>query len=354
LPTNILSTSNAVFFVLLTLSCQLVSANCEDLYQDKTVTWIVPDALDTMLDTYSREAAEWYSANIEADVVVINVAGDNGHIGARRIKEAFPDGTSVGIIDGEQRVLEALIKGQEIPEFDQEFEVLTQIYHQQLVWVTSPDSEIQDMTALLEVAKTRPINVAVDAKGSPSAISLALTAYLLNIQFNLVEGDLETKPESLVGTAEGIDFTIRDLQSVYEAIESKELVPILQINDNRHAFNQTLEGIHSLAGKKSVSHLLFPEDEAKQNLAHGIVALSSLGLFIVSPPDLSKFHVDCIKAALQNAFNKPDVRRQAAKFGRSFYVAGKDRTFEWLEQVKENAEVIHKILTTVNVSSSQN
>src|SRR4051794_3105839 len=77
----------------------LGAADCSSL-AGHSITWIVPYSPGGGFDVESRLLAPHLSQVLGADVAVQNVSGAGGLVGAKAIRDAAPDGRTIGVING--------------------------------------------------------------------------------------------------------------------------------------------------------------------------------------------------------------------------------------------------------------
>ena len=76
----------------LVLAVSLPAFAADDKYPSKVITFIVPFAAGGPSDTIARLVAQTMSASLKSQIIVENVAGAGGTIGAARVAKAQPDG----------------------------------------------------------------------------------------------------------------------------------------------------------------------------------------------------------------------------------------------------------------------
>lgn len=81
----------------LTLACLALAAGAASAadYPDKTITMIVPFAAGGPTDTIARLLAQSMGANLKQQIIVENVGGAGGTLGAARVARAAPDGYTI-------------------------------------------------------------------------------------------------------------------------------------------------------------------------------------------------------------------------------------------------------------------
>ena len=94
-------------YILLT---PLGHADCSTL-PERPIHIIVPNTTGSAYDLYVRGMEAQLEFELQREVVVVNVAGGGGIVGARKIAAASADGTTLGILNGAGLLTAHLIYG---------------------------------------------------------------------------------------------------------------------------------------------------------------------------------------------------------------------------------------------------
>jgi hypothetical protein len=138
-------------------SGQALAAGCADALAGQSVTWIVPNAPGGGYDTFSRLIAPFYGRALGAAMRIENRAGAGGTVGAIAIKEAAPDGTAIGILNGPGLLLAVLSGDTQTPNPATDFTILARVARSQHVWVTGAASGLKSIDDVFALAETRPV-----------------------------------------------------------------------------------------------------------------------------------------------------------------------------------------------------
>jgi len=81
-----------MFTAFAAAACVLAAASARAEYPERTITWVVPFAPGGATDTLARQFAERMSRRAPQPIVVDNVPGAGGTLGAGKVAKAKPDG----------------------------------------------------------------------------------------------------------------------------------------------------------------------------------------------------------------------------------------------------------------------
>ncbi|MBE9640143.1 Bug family tripartite tricarboxylate transporter substrate binding protein [Salipiger mangrovisoli] len=174
-------------------------------------------------DTIARQLAEPMSASLGQPVVVKNLAGAGGTIGAAAVAGAEPDGYTLYMMAAGHSVAAAMYK--ELP-YDpaEDFVGVSGIATMPLVLITRPESEIDSVAKLVEMAKADPggLTIASVGVGSTQHLTAALIASELGIE--LLEIPYAKTPEGLAAVMSGeVDMMVEVASTVIGQIGSGDL-----------------------------------------------------------------------------------------------------------------------------------
>jgi tripartite-type tricarboxylate transporter receptor subunit TctC len=94
----------SIWIVMLVLWAALAGAAAQS-YPSRPITMIVPYPAGGVTDTLARLLAEHMKADLGQPVIIENVGGAGGSIGAGRVARAAPDGYTIAFANAETNVL---------------------------------------------------------------------------------------------------------------------------------------------------------------------------------------------------------------------------------------------------------
>ena len=196
--------------LVMTTLFALIAANWEanaQTYPDRTITLVVPFAAGGGADATGRIIAEAMAKHLNQSIVVENVAGASGAIGHGRVKNAAPDGYTIGL--GSMGTLAASVAINPKLKFDsrQDFEYLGLVNSTpNIVFVRKgfPANTLSEFTDYAK-AKGRDLKMGHSGTGTISHITCVLLFQLIGAQPTYVtyRGYAQTINDILSGSIDG-------------------------------------------------------------------------------------------------------------------------------------------------------
>jgi tripartite-type tricarboxylate transporter receptor subunit TctC len=185
--------------VLLMLMCSLLflgaaQSNAEE-YPSKVITIIVPFSAGGPSDTVARLLAQSMSASLKMQVIVENVAGAGGTIGAARVATASPDGYTLFVHHIGHATAPALYRKLTYNPIT-DFEPIGLINDGAMTLVAKKDFPPKDLKGLISHVKANKDKVNLANAGVGSASHLAGLLFM-----TAIETDLTTIPYKGTGPA---------------------------------------------------------------------------------------------------------------------------------------------------------
>lgn len=172
---------NAVLASILTIASGIASA----AYPDRPITFVVPFAAGGATDVLARQFAERMARGASQNIVVENVAGAGGTIGAAKVAQAKPDGYTflIGHV-GYMAAAAGLYK--HLP-YDpvKDFDAVARFPDTPLVLICDPSKAYtKDIGTLVRYARDNPgkLTIANAGVGSSGHLVAALVASQLKLQ----------------------------------------------------------------------------------------------------------------------------------------------------------------------------
>ena len=178
-------------------------AGLADSYPSKPIRMVVPLAAASAVDNGARILAEKMSANMGQQIVVENLPGASGQIGADRVAKAAPDGYTIGGFNDSIMTMVPLISANVPWNILRDFEPVSLVATIEWGLVANNDSPYGSAADLIAAAKARPgeINFGSGGVGSPQHIAMALFASSAGIKLTHVP--YKGASQAAVGVAAG-------------------------------------------------------------------------------------------------------------------------------------------------------
>jgi tripartite-type tricarboxylate transporter receptor subunit TctC len=307
----------------------------------KVVRWIVPFSPGGGYDIYSRLIEPFYEQKIGAEIVIENVSGAGGIVGAITLQQAHPDGLTQGILNAPGLMVAALTGETESPNPATDFTLLGRVVRDQLVWVTGSTSPLQTMEAVLAEAEKRSILFGISEIGSTNFVGIAVASFLLGIDVEYLAGFPGSRETSLAVVRGEVDLASFTFESILDLIEAGDLRPVLQVSSEPISSHPSLEGVPLLGGEDGLVARRAPRlnrdvEEARAD-AGALVNLLGAGRVIAAPFRLEEKLFRCVEQGLHEALTDPEFEAAAATAKRSLDVARAEETLAELQAAAERA-----------------
>jgi tripartite-type tricarboxylate transporter receptor subunit TctC len=172
----------------LCLCLAATAAGAQQGYPNRPIKMIVPLAAASAVDVGARLVAQKMSANMGQQVVVENLPGAAGQIGASNVARAAPDGYTIGgFNDSIMTMLPNM--GTKLPwDILKDFEMVSLVATIEWGLVVNNDAPFRTAADLIAAAKAKPgeINYGSGGNGSPQHIAMALFADTAKIRMTHV------------------------------------------------------------------------------------------------------------------------------------------------------------------------
>lgn len=164
------------------LACVLCgSAHAQ--YPERPVTFVVPFAAGGATDTLARQFADRMGRGTAQPIIVENVAGAGGTVGAARVAKAKPDGHTFLIGHVGYMAAAAGLYKQLAYDPARDFDAVARFPDTPMVLIASSSGRYPKLEALVDAARKKPgsVNVANAGVGSAGHLVAALFATALNL-----------------------------------------------------------------------------------------------------------------------------------------------------------------------------
>ncbi len=263
-------------------------------YPAKTITVIVPFAAGGPTDTVARLVGQSMSKTLGQQVIIENVGGAGGTIGAARVAKADPDGYTLLLHHIGQSTAPALYRKLSYNALDS-FEPVGLITDVPMVFVARKDFPAKDFKELLAYVKANKEKVTYANAGVGSASHLCGMLFM-----SAIDTDLTTVPYKGTGPAMNdllggqVDFMCDQTTNTTSQIKSGKI----------KAYGVTTKSrVPSLSDIPTLHEAGLPNFEVA--VWHGLYA----------PKGTPKPVVDSLSKALQTALKDPTVKQRFGELG---------------------------------------
>jgi len=167
----------------LALAWQHTSAQTSDL-PDRAITLLVPFAAGGATDVVSRLIAQYLGQQLQRSVVVENMSGGGGTIGAARVARAAADGTTLLMATIASHVLNPLSMPGVAYDPQRDFTPISLVATVPCVLLVNPNVPVHTVQELIALLKSQPgrFNYASSGVGTPTHLSGELFKALIGVQ----------------------------------------------------------------------------------------------------------------------------------------------------------------------------
>src|SRR6187401_1688743 len=153
-------------------------ANAQSGYPNKPIKMIVPLAAASAVDVGARLLAQKMSANMGQQIVIENLPGAAGQIGASNVARAAPDGYTIGGFNDSIMTMLPNMQAKLPWDILKDFEPVSLVATIEWGLVAGNGTPFRSAADLIAAAKARPgeINFGSGGTGSPQHIAMALFA----------------------------------------------------------------------------------------------------------------------------------------------------------------------------------
>lgn len=269
-------------------------AHAQSAYPTKTITMIVPFAAGGPTDTVARLVAQSMSKTLKQQVIVENVGGAGGTIGAARVAKADPDGYTVLLHHIGQSTAPSLYRKLSYNANDG-FETIGLITDVPMTFVARKDFPAKDFKELLAYVKANKDKVSYANAGVGSASHLCGMLFM-----SAIETELTTVPYKGTGPAMNdllggqVDFMCDQTTNTTSQIKSGKIKVYGVTTKTR---------VPSLPDVPTLNEAGLPNFEVA--VWHGLYA----------PKGTPKQAVDALSGALRVALKDATVKQRFAELG---------------------------------------
>jgi tripartite-type tricarboxylate transporter receptor subunit TctC len=273
----------------------------------ETIRWIVPFSPGGGHDMDSRLLEPYLEDAIGAEIVVENRAGAGGRVGSRVIRDAEPDGRTLGIIGAT-----ALLIAEQSAALSElhpvnNFTVLGRIATENQVWVTGPlprYARAEDM-----IGSGEPILFGITDVGASSFVFASAASEVLGLDIAYVAGYAGSREYSLGLIRGEIDVGSASFESVRDYVEAGDLRPILQISNHPVSDHPSLRDVPVLGGGEGLAARIAREQGRDPASAiaqvDALADMAEAGRLVVAPYGLSRKLGSCLSDRLAEVVRSP-------------------------------------------------
>lgn len=298
------------------------SAQTEESFPKKEITWVVPYGAGGNTDAISRSVATAMSDNLDTKIIVENAPGGSGAVGTQKIQNAKPDGYTIGLF-----TTGTMTVTPQLNELGYSYENFTNIglmLTQPVILLSNPNGEYKDAESLINAAKSSPgkISVGVPGATTPQAYELQRLKDEYGVDFTIVPFDSNSE---IMNALRGGNIQIAALNAssdVRKSVEGKEVLPLAIGEAERADWIKDTPTLSELGFEKLVN--------------------SGTLIGVTAPSDLPDPITKKLESSLEEALKEEEVVTLLGKDNIGTEFVGHDKVTELLKESKSNYESLVK------------
>lgn len=313
--------------------------------QGERIRWIVPSRPGGGYDRYSRLIQPFLEQRLDADIVIVNRPEAGGIVGAMAIRDAVPDGRTLGVINASGLLAASATREVQVPDPSRDFTVLAKVVSNRMFVFTSRNSGFEDIHDLVEHSTRNPVVAGIRDVGSASFFALPITASLIDLDFVTVTGYVGSNNRVLALIRGEIDLVIQTFDSVRPYIDSGELLPLLDVTGTGAgaAGPASMLGGPSGLAAKTAKRNHRPVEEAVRKAA-ALSAIVSAGRLVVAPTKLPQPLGDCLQTQLTSMLTSKEFLNAASIAGLTIDAADSESALSDLEASRESLAEFNRLV----------
>jgi tripartite-type tricarboxylate transporter receptor subunit TctC len=266
-----------------------------------TIRWVVPTDAGGGYDAYSRLLQPFVERELGVSIQIDNQAGAGGLRGAREVREAAPDGATLGIVNM-PLILTTAFTGDYSIDPVNGFTLLGTIARSSYVLATSASSEIRSIDDVISAHQKRGLLFGVASLRHLSFLLPALASSMLGWRSHFVAGYNSSADRALAAMRGEVDLVALSWEVLVDRVQAGDLRPVLAISPEVAELDPLFAGVPSLTGDGGLISRFAPD---ASGVAAALVRLMGAGRVIVAPPGLDGETADCLNGALCRALQDP-------------------------------------------------
>ena len=306
----------AVALFMVTGAARADADPCQAL-AGETIRWIVPFGAGGGFDLYSRILEPYLEAWLGAEIVIANVPGVGGKVGAKQLRNAKPDGRTLGLLHGTNLVISELFGDGDSPRMPEDFTLLGRIGRTADVWIVRADSPLRTLDDLFARDPGDPIVVAVPAIATKHWLTAVIAREMLGFEADFVIGYKGTK-DRVLGLLRGeFEMMGAGASSVLPQVDAGELRVLAMIGESAVGLEPGFRDVPRLSGPDGVAarraRALGRDPEVARSHADALDGTMAAGRLVTAPPGMDPGLASCLEARIFEAMTDPDFAAAMAK-----------------------------------------
>ena len=321
--------SVALLVQAVALSVASWSVSAQANYPDKPIRMIIPLATGSAVDNALRLVAQNMATSMGQPIVIENVPGSSGLIGADRMLKMPADGYTIGGVNDSVLTMVPHINPNTTFNTLKDFAPISLIGTIEWGVVVKTDSQFKTLEDLIQFAKANPDKLTFSSGGVGSPQHIAMALLMQRAGMKLVHVPYKGATQAAVGAAAGeVDVSFQGLGTAAALINGGKL---------RLLALSTPKPLPQFAGVKTIDQTALP----------GFFFNSWAAM--VAPAKTPKAIVEKLSAEARKAMDNADIRDRFTKLG--ITIRGTTPA-EFEAALKKQYELYGKVIKDNNIKAN--
>ena len=314
-----------VVAVFATMGTARVEQDPCDALAGETIRWIVPFGAGGGYDLHSRILEPFLEARLGAEVVVVNVIGAGGNVGAKQLQRAKPDGRTLGIIHGSTLLVSELFGAGDGPSLPGDFTLLGRLGRVYDVWAVADKSRIRTMDNFFTNDSGRNFVLGVPSVGSKHWLTGVIVSELLGFEVDFIFGYKGSKDRTLGLLRGEFDVIGTTASSAIPRVEAGEMRLLILIGEAPVGHEQSLRDVPRLGGPDGLAarraRALGRDPGEANSRAEALARIMAAGRLVAAPPGMDPSLKSCLEERVFDAMTDADFGAAMMKVGHQLDLA---------------------------------
>ena len=321
--------SVAIFLQAAFLAVASFGVMAQGNYPDKPIRMIIPLATGSAVDNALRLVAQNMATSMGQPIVIENVTGSSGLIGADRMLKMPADGYTIGGVNDSVLTMVPHINPNTTFNTLKDFAPISLIGTIEWGIVVKTDSQFKTLEDLIKFAQANPDKLTFSSGGVGSPQHIAMALLMQRAGMKLVHVPYKGATQAAVGAAAGeVDVSFQGLGTAAALINGGKL---------RLLALSTPKPLPQFAGVKTIDQGTLP----------GFFFNSWAAM--VAPAKTPKPIIEKLSAEARKAMDNPDIRDRFTKLG--ITIRGTTPA-EFEEALKKQYELYGKVIKDNNIKAN--
>lgn len=305
----------------------------------QTIRWVVPLSPGGSFDVYSRLLETAYERQLGAEILITNEPGAGGVLGAKKLRDAKPDGKTLGILNA-PGLLSGLLAGEAgTPNPTRDFTVIGRLGRSRSLLVTGANSSLRTVDDLISRQRIKPLALGITGAASNTLLSSAATSSLLGLHIDYITGYNGSREEMLAAMRGEVDLLSANYETLQTAVEAGDLRVLVQIADTPVSTHPAFAGGALLAGPDGLAARRAEATgrtraQAMQQ-AQALIEGTAAGMVVAAPSQLPLEIELCLRTKFNAAVKDPGFLQSALAARRTLDLADAETTLAALASAEK-------------------